>query len=87
MKIGESEKGLILNIKIKPKSREFKLDLEKSILYIKSSPFKGEANKEIIKGLKGIFGKEIEIIKGFKSREKLILIKDMSLEEFKRLKF
>jgi uncharacterized protein len=42
------------------------------LVEIKSNPEKGKANMEIIKKLKKYFKKEIEIISGFKSKEKII---------------
>ncbi|RLF90139.1 DUF167 domain-containing protein [Thermococci archaeon] len=41
------------------------------IVYVKSPPEKGKANKELIALLKKYFGaREVEILRGFKSRDK-----------------
>ncbi len=46
-----------------------------------SPPKEGKANLEIVKGLKRIFRKDVEIVKGFKGREKVILVKGAELWE------
>ena len=42
---------------------------------VTSPPDKDKANKELMKELKKFFGKEVSIVSGHKSREKIILVK------------
>ncbi len=57
-------------------------------LYVetKSNPEKGKANKEILKELKKIFGFEVTLISGFKSKEKIIEI-SIQKEDLKNILF
>ena len=47
----------------------------------RESPVKGRVNKELIKELSRIFKKRVEILAGLTSREKKMLIKDISKDE------
>ena len=73
MQIKESRFRVI----IKTKSNSNKLvgfDKEKQayLLNIKAIPEKGQANKEIIKFLSKLLKKQVRIVKGLKSKEKII---------------
>ena len=67
-----------IKVIVKPRSskNEFYFDKEKNVYVarIKESAEKGKANKELIKFLGKELKKKIEIVKGLKSREKIILI-------------
>ena len=83
----QNEKEILLKVRIKPNSKKFALSKKDGqlILEVTSPPKEGKANLEILKGLKRLLGKDVEIVKGFKSREKLILIKGLKKEELKKL--
>lgn len=73
MQIKESRFQVI----IKTKANSNKLvgfDKEKQayLLNIKAVPEKGQANKEIIKFLSKLLKKQVRIVKGLKSKEKII---------------
>ena len=65
-----------IKVIVKPRSskNEFYFDKEKNVYVarIKESPEKGKANKELIKFLGKELKKKIEIVKGLRSREKVI---------------
>ena len=67
-----------LKLKVSTKKPIFKVKLdeieETLLVEIKSIPQKGKANKEIVKELKKYFKKEIKIISGLKSKEKIVEI-------------
>ena len=68
-----------IKVKVKPNSAKNKvlgLD-EQGFLRvdIKAPAQKGKANKELIKFLSKHFKKRVEIISGFKSREKRVLVR------------
>jgi uncharacterized protein (TIGR00251 family) len=68
-----------LNIFIKPNSSKSQIlgfDSNKKALKIavKAPPEKGKANQELIKFLSKLLKKKIRIVKGLKSREKIISI-------------
>lgn len=69
-----------MNIKIKlhPNSSHEKIEKLSENYYhvwIKERPFNDKANKGLKKFLKNYFRKEIKIIKGLKSRDKIVEIK------------
>jgi uncharacterized protein (TIGR00251 family) len=82
----ETSEGIILRVKVKPNSKEFKLTKQERILLleVRSPPFRNRANTEIMKELGRLFRREVKILKGFKSREKLILIKDATSKEISK---
>ena len=65
-----------IKVIVKPRSskNEFYFDKEKNvyIVKIKAVAEKGKANKELIKFLGKELNKKIEIVKGLRSREKVI---------------
>jgi len=83
MKIYETKEGLILEVHVKPKSKEFKIVVEgeEIVVCCREEPVKGKANKELIKELSRLFHKRVEIISGFTSRQKKLLIKGAAKSE------
>jgi uncharacterized protein (TIGR00251 family) len=80
MKLLKTEQGVVLNIYVKPDSREFKIEVEDDelVVYCRESPVKGKVNRELIKELSKVFKREVEITSGFTSRQKKVLITDIS---------
>ena len=74
--------GVILKIRVKPKSRQFKISpREELIVFCRETPYKGKVNKELIQEMTKFFGKEVKLISGFTSKNKKILIKDIKKNE------
>ena len=69
----EHKKGVQITVKVRTGSDMFFLHPD-GRLELKSLPQKGKANTEIIKGLSKLFGCDVKIIKGIKSKEKIILL-------------
>jgi hypothetical protein len=70
---------MIIEVKVKPNSPKFSINIkDKIIIHCKSPPEKNKANLEIIKELRKLFKKDIEIISGLKSKNKKILIHNIS---------
>ena len=87
MEIQETSNGVLLAVRVNPASGRFRLH-EKSgrlMVDVSGKPEKGMANMEIITNLGKMFGKEVRIVRGHKSRDKLILLKDLSKEEIIRI--
>lgn len=63
-------------LKVKTNAKENKIELKDNVYYvsIKEKPVEGKANKAIVKLFKKELNKNIRIIKGLKSREKIIEI-------------
>ncbi|MEW6294696.1 MAG: DUF167 family protein [Candidatus Diapherotrites archaeon] len=82
------ENNVLLDVHVKPASSGFELkgfNEWNSFIEVKcrSPALKGKANLELEKELSKIFGAEVNIVKGFSSRKKKVLIKNKSLEEIK----
>jgi uncharacterized protein len=79
-----------LKLKISTGKQEFHTEWddlnERLLVEITSNPEKGSANKEILKELKKFFNREIELISGFKSKEKIVSINASKEEVFEKIK-
>lgn len=81
--------GIILEVKIQPSSKKDELTGiidGKLKIKLKAKPIEGEANKSCIEFLSNLFNlkkSNIMIEKGLKSRNKLILIKGLTIDKFK----
>jgi uncharacterized protein (TIGR00251 family) len=76
----------VFEARIKPNSPEFSVEFgEKVVIFVKSQPENNKANIEIIKGLSKILGVEVRIIRGLKSKNKVIFV-NCSKKEFMALK-
>ena len=78
MKAIQTKDGLILEVLVKPKRRAFGIIVEKDeiVVLCRREPAEGRVNKEIIKELSRLFHKRVELVSGFSSRQKKLLIKD-----------
>ena len=87
MGIKTHPKGVIIEVRVRTNSAGFSL-LERDdslIIEVTSPPQEGKANAEIIKKLKKLTGHDVEIVKGMKSKNKLILIRGATKEEIEKL--
>jgi uncharacterized protein (TIGR00251 family) len=73
----ETKEGVILEVSVKPKVREFKIAVQADqiVVFCTEEPTKGKVNRELIKGLSKLFRKEIVLISGLTSKQKRLLIK------------
>ena len=76
MKITETKDGCIMEVSVKPRSKEFNVLLEADDIVIRSreEPVEGRVNKELIKELSKLFGKRVEIISGSASKSKRLFV-------------
>ena len=79
----QRKEGVLIEVRVKPNAKSFALYEKEGrlILEVTSPPQEGKANAEIVKGLKRLFGRDVEIVRGFKGRDKSILIRDAKVEE------
>jgi hypothetical protein len=79
----KTEQGVVLNVYVKPDSREFKIEIEDDelVVHCREAPVKGKVNKELLKELSKPFKRRVEIVSGFTSKQKKILIRDIGLDE------
>lgn len=80
--IRQTEKGVLMEVKVKPNSKRFALARKggQLVLEVVSPAREGKANLEIVKGLKRLFGRDVEIVKGSRKRRKVILVKGAKIE-------
>ncbi len=78
---------IIVEVKVKPGSKTNSLEFFDGILsvHIKERPVKNKANLALLKYLKGVFGKEVEILSGLSSKNKKIAIKNLSKSEYENI--
>jgi uncharacterized protein (TIGR00251 family) len=83
----ETDEGLVLDVYVKPRSSEFKVAVEGDEIVIRccEEPFGGRVNRELVKRLSRLFGKEVEIVSGFSCRQKRLLVKRAEKKEIERV--
>lgn len=83
MNIQKTKQGVILEIHVKPRSKEFKIVVEgdEIMVFCKEEPVKGKVNKELIKQFSRLFHKNVKLVSGFTSKQKKVLIKDAEKSE------
>jgi uncharacterized protein (TIGR00251 family) len=83
LQIKETKEGLILEIFVKPRSNQFRIVVEgdEIVVYCLEEPVKGKVNKELIKNLSSLFRRKVELVSGFASRQKRLLIRDAEKSE------
>ncbi len=87
MKVQETKQGMILDVFVKPRSKEFKIMVEgeKTVVFCTEGPVKGKVNKELVKELSRLFHRQVELVSGFTSKQKRLLIKDAEKSEVERV--
>ena len=83
MKLQKTAEGIILYVYIKPNSKDFIIDVEKDelVVFCRETPVKGRVNRELVKELSRLFKRRIEIVSGFSSRQKRILVRDIEADQ------
>jgi hypothetical protein len=82
MKILETKDGVVVEAEVKTRSRNFEIQTNKKlVIFCRQPPVKGKANQELTKELSKIFRRKVEIVAGFRSKAKKILIKDITEDE------
>lgn len=88
MGIKEDGEDLLVDIEVSPRSSKFEISRynpwrRRLEVKLKSPPSKGKANRELIREFSRILSRDVEIIKGIKSRNKTIKIKGIKETEFR----
>jgi hypothetical protein len=86
----KTKKGVLIDVEITPNARKNEFGginawRKRVIIKIKAQPVDGKANKEIVKFLKKIFKKDIEIVSGLTSSQKTIYIDGIDKKEILKL--
>lgn len=88
--IWESDAGVFMRVLVKPHSRSshlFEIDSNFVTVNLKSPAREGKANTELLKRLSKLLGvstADLRIVAGHKTREKTILVTNMSKGDIKR---
>ena len=86
MKLMRTSKGVVLEIKVKPKSNKLEIQRNDEItIFCKEAPVKGRVNRTVEKELARLFKRKVAIISEFSSRKKRVLIEKTSEEEVERV--
>ena len=87
MKISETENGVVIEVFVKPKSERFEVLLEGDEVVVRCTeePVKGKVNKELLKALSKFFHTNVELVSGATSRQKRLLIKNVSKNQVETL--
>jgi uncharacterized protein (TIGR00251 family) len=83
MKLQKTSDGVIIDIHVKPNSKQFRIAVESGelVVFCREVPVKGRVNRELIKNLSRLFHRRVEILSGFSTRQKKILIRDIEVGE------
>ena len=87
MRINEVKDGVILDVNVKPNSKEFKIVVEEDeiVVFCVEEPVKGKANKELVKEFSRLFRSKVELVSGFTSKQKKLLIRGFRKSETERI--
>jgi len=87
MRINEVKDGVILEVNVKPNSREFKIVVEGDEIVVScvEKPVKGKVNKELVKEFSRLFHTKVELVSGFTSKQKKLLIRGFGKTEVERI--
>jgi uncharacterized protein (TIGR00251 family) len=87
MKISETKDGTIIKVFVKPHSAKFETVIanDEILVFCTEDPVKGRVNKELVKEFSRLFHSKIEIVSGFTSKQKRLLIKGVGKSEVERL--
>ena len=87
MRINEVKDGVILDVNVKPNSKEFKIVVEgdEFVVFCVEEPVKGKVNKELVKEFSRLFHSKVELVSGFTSKQKKLLIRGFRKSEVERI--
>ena len=87
MKLLKTAHGVVLDVHVKPNSKKFRVELDgdEVVVSCREAPVKGKVNRELVKKLSRLFNRRVELVSGFSSRKKKLLIRDIEAEEVNRI--
>ena len=85
--IRETEDGAIIELSVKPNSNRFEITVDDGEILVlcTEQPVKGKVNKELTKEFSKFFHAKVELVSGFFSKRKRILIKGFSKSEIEQI--
>ena len=87
MKLLKTAQGVVLELHVKPSSKEFRVEFngDELVVSCREAPVKGRVNRELVNELSRLFNRRVELVSGFSSRRKKILISNIEAEEVNRI--
>jgi len=86
MKLLKAAEGVLIEVYVKPKAKRFEVKPnDEVVIFCREAPVKGRVNREIERELSKLFKKRVEIVSGFTSKKKRILIRNSDVEEVNRV--
>jgi len=87
MKLQKTSGGVVIDVHVKPNSKQFRIAVESDelVVFCRGAPVKGRVNRELVKELSRLFKRRVEILSGFSSRQKKVLIRDIEAKEVKQV--
>ncbi len=87
MKLLKTAHSVVLDVHVKPNSKKFRVELDgdEVVVSCREAPVKGKVNRELVKKLSRLFNRRVELVSGFSSRKKKLLIRDIEAEEVNRI--
>jgi hypothetical protein len=87
MRLQETAEGVVLHVRVKPSSKEFRVTVEddKLVVFCREAPVKGKVNKELLKQLSRLLGGKVELVSGFTRRQKRFLVFGVDADEINRV--
>jgi uncharacterized protein (TIGR00251 family) len=83
----ETAEGVVLEFYVKPNSKKFRVEFEENEIVVscREAPVKGRVNRELVKELSRFFDRRVELISGFSSRHKRILVRNIEVDEVNQI--
>lgn len=87
MKLQETGGGVVIDVHVKPSSKQFRIAVEPDeiIVFCREAPVKGKVNRELMKELSKVFHRKMRIISGLTSRQKKVLIEHIGVDEVNKI--
>ena len=87
MELHKTPQGTIIEIYVRPHCKQFQVKIEDDeiVVFCREAPMKGRVNRELTKELSKRFKRRVEIVSGFSSRQKKVLIAETSVEEIEEI--
>jgi len=86
MKMLKTKDGVILQIQVKPKSKNFRIQVnDELVIFCRQQPVKGKVNRELVKELSKIFERKVEIVSGLRSKVKKIFLRKIDEEDVSKI--
>jgi len=87
MNVKETKNGTVIEVFVKPNSQMFDIVVgdDEIVVFCTEQPVKGKVNKELVKEFSKLFHAKVELVSGFTSKQKRLLIKGVGKSEVEQL--